>query len=742
MDTLETFIFRKNDKEDNIKKGIKMLAKADFVVGHNIIAFDIPAIQIVYPKFKVTGEIKDTLVLSRLVRANQKDRDWELFHKGVLPGKHIGKHTLAAWGFRLELMKGDYSDARYAYAKEQGWDEQKTHEYVWGSWNQDMEDYCVQDVDVTTALWNMLSAEDFSQESIEFEHQIHDLMAQQERNGFPFDREGAEKLASELETERDRLKISAEEHFGSWYCPDKKRELWPAWDSDETTDIKAFLRAMHTGGKEERKNYKDRIAKICGQELPKMNTRNKGPANKKYTEYWLNQSFGDRKKCLQVARLMGILDNNEKLYADDYPLPGEDEDFSRRVWGVVTEHKNSRNYQTHYKKNKAGRLVSYFDTYEGARLCKIKRKDFNVASRHNIVDRFTTLYNWKPEEFTDAGAPSVDDTVLRSMEFENNPTAERMAETLAEVFYYNKRLGQIKTGKNAWLETVSDHGLIHCHTNTGGTVSGRCSHIGPNLGQVPAVKIGKDKKVLKGRDGDHGWDCRNLFRVPDGWVQVGCDLSGIEFRCLAELVCRHDNGAMINSVLHGDVHTDNWNAADLESRDIAKRCLYCLMYGGGDWKLGHTAYPFAKDGDKARIGREIRDKLMKGLPALAQAIKDTQKQSKQGYLIGLDGRKVYSRSPHSALNLRLQHNAAMIAKKWALLTNEYLIEAGFRHGWDGDYAFLAFVHDEIQTAVRPDIATQVAELSVKAANDTGHFFNFQCPVDAEYKIGMNWAECH
>jgi uncharacterized protein YprB with RNaseH-like and TPR domain len=70
MDTLETFIFRKNDKEDNIKKGIKMLAKADFVVGHNIIAFDIPAIQIVYPKFKVTGEIKDTLVLSRLVRAN------------------------------------------------------------------------------------------------------------------------------------------------------------------------------------------------------------------------------------------------------------------------------------------------------------------------------------------------------------------------------------------------------------------------------------------------------------------------------------------------------------------------------------------------------------------------------------------------------------------------------------------------------------------------------------------------
>jgi hypothetical protein len=84
----------------------------------------------------------------------------------------------------------------------------------------------------------------------------------------------------------------------------------------------------------------------------------------------------------------------------------------------------------------------------------------------------------------------------------------------------------------------------------------------------------------------------------------------------------------------------------------------------------------------------------------------------------------------------------MIAKKWVCLTENYAMEAGLNHGWNGDFAMLAFVHDELQTSVKDQFSTLYADLCVKAANDAGKFFNFRCPVDAEYKIGPNWGVCH
>jgi DNA polymerase I-like protein with 3'-5' exonuclease and polymerase domains len=143
-----------------------------------------------------------------------------------------------------------------------------------------------------------------------------------------------------------------------------------------------------------------------------------------------------------------------------------------------------------------------------------------------------------------------------------------------------------------------------------------------------------------------------------------------------------------------------------------------------------------------QLGRELRAVLMAGLPALDKAIRKVKAEAEKGYIIGLDGRKLKSRSPHSALNLRLQGNGALIAKKWMLLTEQYLMAHGLRHGWDGDFAMLAFVHDEQQSAVRPEYTKLLCKLGVEAAIDAGHWFGFRCPVDAVAKVGRNWAECH
>ena len=63
------------------KEWLPILEQADELVGHNIIQYDIPAIQTVYPKFKPRGKQIDTLILCRMLYPNILDTDlkkkWE-----------------------------------------------------------------------------------------------------------------------------------------------------------------------------------------------------------------------------------------------------------------------------------------------------------------------------------------------------------------------------------------------------------------------------------------------------------------------------------------------------------------------------------------------------------------------------------------------------------------------------------------------------------------------------------------
>ena len=115
-----------------IVRAIQHLQLADTIVGHNIIGFDLPIIKSIYPFFRYSGRIIDTLVLSRCYHPNLYDID-KVSRK--IPEKLYGRHSLEAYGHRLGEYKGDYG---------------KTTD--WKEWSQDMEDYCVQDVVVTKKL--------------------------------------------------------------------------------------------------------------------------------------------------------------------------------------------------------------------------------------------------------------------------------------------------------------------------------------------------------------------------------------------------------------------------------------------------------------------------------------------------------------------------------------------------------------------------------------------------------------
>lgn len=199
-------------RENNIEEGLKLLSE-NTIVGHNIIKFDIPVLQKLYPWFQPKEEyVVDTLVLSRLIYSNIGDKDEKLIQKGRLPSKLYGSHSLEAWGYRLKLNKGDYVTQfkeRMGDLYEPGME--------WHVYSKEMEAYCVLDVEVTEKLYNNLNSKGFTEKSFNLEHQVANIIAEMERTGFYFNVKEAERLNMMFCIEHVKIEKELLETFLPWY---------------------------------------------------------------------------------------------------------------------------------------------------------------------------------------------------------------------------------------------------------------------------------------------------------------------------------------------------------------------------------------------------------------------------------------------------------------------------------------------------------------------------------------------
>lgn len=403
-------------------------------------------------------------------------------------------------------------------------------------------------------------------------------------------------------------------------------------------------------------------------------------------------------------------------------------------------------------KNKAqreGREPCELDTrdyMEGAPYTPVEHVVFNPSSRDHIALKLKEA-GWIPTEFTDKGAPKVDDEVLEHVRVED-PVKQASIDLIKEYLMIQKRIGQAAEGDKAWLRYVAEDGKIHGSVNPNGAVTGRATHSFPNLGQVPGVRAPYGEQCRAAFGAEHHLD--GLTGAP--WVQAGIDASGLELRCLAHFMAPYDDGQYADVILNGDIHTVNQQAAELPTRDNAKTFIYGFLYGAGDEKIGQIV------GAGKERGKELKKKFLENTPAIAalrEAIQqglvesskwvagEQQVKWKRRWIRGLDGRRVHVRSPHAALNTLLQSAGALICKLWIVRVEEMLLEAGLKHGWDGDFAYMAWVHDEIQVACRtPEIAQQVIDISQQAMRWVGEHWNFRCRLDTEGKMGPNWAVCH
>ena len=422
-------------------------------------------------------------------------------------------------------------------------------------------------------------------------------------------------------------------------------------------------------------------------------------------------------KILERQTKQGFLIDQEKAYlllAQLRERLGEVEENVRKIFKpkieeIVLTPKRKKDGNIS-RVAKGGRLTN--EEYEQAvaknNLEPIKRYktvEFNLGSRMQI-GQYLQEFGWKPQKFTEHGRPIVDEKVL--MGVKGIPEASLIAEYLL----VQKRIAQV----DSWLNAIDDKdGRVHGFIKSTGAITGRMTHMKPNMAQVPNLAS------------PYGKECRECWIVDKGNKLVGIDASGLEIRMLAHYMKDEDYR---NEIINGDIHTTNQKLAGLESRNQAKTFIYALIYGAGNKKLGQVV------GGNTTDGERLKQRFLHNLGAFKDLKKRVSEAAGRGYLKGLDGRKILIRSEYAALNTLLQSAGAVAMKEALVILDKKIKEKGY------ESEFVANVHDEWQIEVREDHAEEVGKAGVEAIQEAGISLGLFCPLDGEYKIGDNWSETH
>lgn len=167
----------------------ELLANSESVIGHNLVSFDAVVLKRVWGVIIPFSKMYDTLLVSRV---NYPDRD--------------GGHSLDAWGKRLGLYKGDYTD------HDSPLDDAKAA-------------YCKQDIEVTRATHKALLQEiqeyGTSAESVALEHEVAFIIEKQVSRGVYYRREAGAALLEAIEYRMAEL----EAHFAR-LCPPREVQLY------------------------------------------------------------------------------------------------------------------------------------------------------------------------------------------------------------------------------------------------------------------------------------------------------------------------------------------------------------------------------------------------------------------------------------------------------------------------------------------------------------------------------------
>ena len=188
---------------DLIGDAIKHLCNADVLIGHNILFYECPVIEKL-TQTNFTGRIIDTLICTRLIWPKELLYELDTEQYTEVPKKLRGSAGLKAWGYRLADNKINFKD--------------------FSEYSQEMLDYCVQDVVVTTKLFELIQKQNYAESSLKLEHDFALAINKQIRSGVPFDLDAALDLVDDLRAKQNKLETQLKKLFPpieheSWFTP-------------------------------------------------------------------------------------------------------------------------------------------------------------------------------------------------------------------------------------------------------------------------------------------------------------------------------------------------------------------------------------------------------------------------------------------------------------------------------------------------------------------------------------------
>jgi DNA polymerase-1 len=275
-----------------------------------------------------------------------------------------------------------------------------------------------------------------------------------------------------------------------------------------------------------------------------------------------------------------------------------------------------------------------------------------------------------------------------------------------------------------WYNQVRADGRIEAQGIPQGTPTARYRH-------KKVVNVPKNKASVV-----YGAECRELFTVPKDRVMAGCDAKGLEARVEAHYCYDFPGGPeYARELLNGDIHANNAKIFGLKDRDDAKAPKYALTYGC-QWKKLQTLLKCSAskaqrqwngfwDGNTALKG--LRDAIEKALTA------------NKGWVKGLDGRKIFVRSKHAALNSVIQSAGSIIVK--TAMCYVWRVDIP-KEKWMVYPKLLIQQHDEWQAEIHPWDIDKYRRICEEAFVKTANFYKLNVPLEGEVKVGHNWSETH
>jgi len=174
--------FSDNDSScPSISEGLKYIAKADELIGHNIIMYDIPLLEKLF-NFKTDARFVDTFLMSQLLNFNR------------CLGRYRGRHGLEMWGEHFGVLKPSQNQ--------------------WLRFESSMLGRCEQDVLINVRVFHALLKEfkksGISKDVLNREFRIAKISAKQVKNGWLVDKDLADKHLTFLTEEIDKLRDKIE----------------------------------------------------------------------------------------------------------------------------------------------------------------------------------------------------------------------------------------------------------------------------------------------------------------------------------------------------------------------------------------------------------------------------------------------------------------------------------------------------------------------------------------------------